>query len=166
MDYSPDVNNFRLWSDNTVDIKSLAYFPEDPQSIVDQATQGFAKDRKASQWEIEEGSFFYASEDPNAHLFKIDATANSAESRCIAVMDLPKFDPISEEILGEYEVQIGIVANNPTDPSATPKISKRHKSKANITIKAPQYSEDIVGEVSKNSEVFKDIFMDSGFVPI
>lgn len=111
--------------------------------------------------------FFYASDDPHAHMFKIEG--NEAEARCIAVMYLPKFNEgstefIGEEILGEYDVEVGLFVG--TEGQADPKISKRYNSKKTITLKAPTYDETILEEVSKHSDVHSDMFMESGRLPI
>ena len=163
-DYQPDVNNFFLHMNNLNNVEDIVYLPYDGVTGLSEKSQKLASGRIWDESMTTDGHFFRASEDKGAHYLRVSDDGSSVSARCIAVLDLPKFsdgseDFIGESILGEYDVQIGLVIKA---EGANPSTNLRFSNKSTITLKAPKYTDEIASEVSQHANVHFDLFMESG----
>jgi hypothetical protein len=109
------------------------------------------------------GHYFEASADKGANFARIKD--NKAEARCIAKLQIPKFNDGSEkfvgsEILGDYDIELGLRIQA-AGASATTNV--KFANKKALKVKSPAYPDAITAEVKKNSDVHYDRFMDTGF---
>lgn len=132
--------------------------------MTDDKTKAFWDAHVEDEFEAN-GHFFKASKSDGAHYLKKEN--GNVMARCIAVLDMPKFNDgsehfIGEEILGEYDVQIGMTIVGDPKVANTITYNEAFTDKKTITLKAPKYDDSIASEVKKHATVFFDRFMETG----
>jgi len=132
-DEAANVNNFNTFTGDVSKMTDIAY---GTSSFSDPSTQKFW-DNKLWDDVTAEGHFFHASEEKNAQYLKKEGA--EVKAQCIAILNIPKFNDgssnfIGEDILGDYDVQIGLVIQN---HGAAPTTRLTYTNKKTMHIKAP-----------------------------
>ena len=159
-----DVNNFKIYSEDANQVKGIAFKEEiDLTDAGDAATIAFWEAHMENEF-VAEGHFFKAAEESGKNYLRVDTSTNRIEARCIAELSMPKFDDgafehfVGDEIVGDYDVQIGaVVLNNPNDMTW----NVHFEDKRTFTLKSPVYADSIAAEVSSHASVYFDRFMET-----
>ena len=150
------VENFKPFMD---DVSAVSSMTERPNSASGKDAKFW--DSKQKDAVSAKGHFFEKSEDKKANYARVKN--NVAEAQCIAELKIPKFndgseDFVGEDILGDYDIEVGLNIQKKGQAAST---KKTYSDKKSLNMKKPKYSDSISEEVKKRKDVHFDKFMES-----
>ena len=150
------VENFKPFMD---DVSAVSSMTERPNAAAGKDAKFW--DSKQKDAVEAKGHFFEKSDDTSGSYARVKD--NVAEAQCIAELSIPKVDDgsedfVGEDILGDYDVEVGLNIQQKGQAAST---KLTYSDKKTLKMKAPQYADSITEEVQKHKDVHFDRFMES-----